>query len=99
MPVDEEIAAEVRSALDPGVLSLLREAGSEDRGAIHWGSFSDDDGDTRIVFRAYRLDAARVLSLLTEDDLLQGLNAARAAGLSKVYWGIDDEVARGERAG
>jgi hypothetical protein len=87
---DERSIVEVKCALGPGLRVLLRHAGTEDGVSIVWATFSDDEGVTRIVMRAYREQAIQEFSLLAEADLRDGLSAARSAGTRKVYWGAVD---------
>jgi len=80
------------SSLASDTKFLLREVGFEDRRAIIWATFSDDNGATRVVYRSYRDDATTMLSLLKAVDLRQGLESARLRGLTKVLWGLEDGV-------
>ena len=68
--------------------ALLQESGFEDCKAIIWATFSDDDGATRIVYRSRRANAANCFSVLSADDLLEGLQSARERGLTKLFWGL-----------
>lgn len=82
----------VREALaDATARMLLRSAGAEDHGEILWATFSDDGGETRIVFRAHRDEVAQVLRVIPGKDFQAGLTSARSAGQRKVFWGLRDE--------
>jgi hypothetical protein len=78
--------------LAPDVRLLLRGAGTEDRGAIFWATFSDDEGETRIVYRSYKEDAPQFFSMLAAADLCAGVVNLRRLGLKKSFWGLDDGV-------
>jgi len=85
MPVADETTEErVKGFLSSGLQALLRHAGTDDHGEVVWASFSDDEGQTRVIFRALRQDETRAFSLLADDELLLGLSEARRAGKRKV---------------
>lgn len=84
----ERLASEALKALDCQVCTLLLRCGTEDHDEIVWASFSDDEGATRIIMRAYRQDAARVFGLLFIAELRKALTNARTSGERKVLWGI-----------
>lgn len=87
----EIIASDAIASIDPEVRVLIRASGTEDHDDIVWVIFSDDGGATRIVFRAKRQDANRVLGLLQVEELREGLVAVRSSGKTKVYWGLLDD--------
>lgn len=91
MTASEVLANAATEGLSPDVRALLSRCGTEDHDEIVWTSFSDDDGATRIVFRAHRQDAHRMFGILNSSELRAGLVAARAAGRRKVVWGLHDE--------
>jgi hypothetical protein len=83
---------EALSYLLSETIALLQKFGFEDRQAIIWASFSDDNCNTRVVYRSYRKNAKEEFSCLMAADLREGLADARARGLSEVLLGIDDGV-------
>ena len=83
---DKVLTSTVRQTLSPGMRDLLRAAGTDDYGSLHWATFSDDGGMTLVVKKVDRDVAREAWPRLCEEELRDLLSEARSSGVRRVDW-------------